>query len=234
MALVRFGGGVASYSGSIGGTVFSRNRGGAYARNRVTPINPGSSFQAVVRSLMSQLANHWAETLTPAQRSAWDSYADAVPLPNPLGDPRNVGGVGMFVRGNLIRGQVGYPDLPLVEDGPVILALSAYTPPVITTITAVTQKLNLTFDNTDAWANEDEAGMVIYISRPQNPGVNFFKGPYRYADVILGDSTTPPTSPVAIDLPFTAQAGQRVFMQCNVVRADGRAGSTFRDFGTVT
>lgn len=234
MALIRPGGGVASISGSIGGTTFARNRGGSYARNRTVPIDPGSSFQSLVRSLMSGLANVWAETLTEAQRSAWDSYAEAVPLPNPLGESRNVGGVGMYVRGNLIRGQVGYGDLPRVDAGPVILALSAYTPPGITGISETTQQIAYTFDNTDEWANEDDAGMAVYVSRPQNPGVNFFKGPYRYAGVILGNGTTPPTSPASIDLPFTAQVGQRIFVRTNVVRADGRAGSDFRLFGTVS
>lgn len=234
MALIRTGGGVASISGSIGGTTFSRNRGGAYARNRTVPINPNSEFQAIVRSLMSNLANIWAETLTDAQRTAWEAYAEAVPLPNPLGEDRNVGGVGMFIRGNLVRGQIGYGDLPLVSDGPTILSLSAFTPPAIVGIVASTDTASISFDNTDAWANEDDAGMAIYASRPKNPGVNFFKGPYRYAEKVLGDGTTPPTSPVAVSLPFPVEAGQRVFFRVNVYRADGRAGSDFSLNGLAT
>lgn len=234
MALVQFGGGVASMSGSLGGTTFARNRGGAYARNRVVPVDPGSSFQSLVRSLLSNLVNIWAETLTAAQRLAWESYAEAVPLPNALGDPRNVGGIGMFVRGNLVRGQVGYTHLPLVSDGPTILSLSAFTPPAVVGIVASSDTASISFDNTDAWANEDNAALAIYASRPKNAGVNFFKGPYRFAEKVLGDSVTAPTSPVAVSLPFPVEVGQKVFFKCNVYRADGRAGTDFRFHGTAS
>ena len=70
--------------------------------------------------------------------------------------------------------------------------------------------------------------MFLYVSRPQNPGINFFKGPYRFAGQILGNSTTPPTSPFAVSVPFPIVTGQKLFARLNVSRADGRLATDTR------
>lgn len=232
MATIQLGGGVASIRGSIGGWVFSRNAGGDYIRNRAIPTQPGSPEQNAVKALMSQLTNVWATTLTDAQRSAWDSYAAAVELPNSQGIYRNVGGLAMFVRSNLPRLQASPVGLPRVDSGPTTFTLGDYTVPIMGIPSAATQDVDIGFTTTDDWVGEDEAAMLIYLSRPQNPAVNFFKGPYRLAGFVLGDGTTPPTSPATITVPFTFVAGQRVFGRFNVCRADGRLGSEFRDGST--
>lgn len=216
-------------SGSIGGTTFSHNRGGQYCRARVVPVNPGSTFQQAVRAYVAQLTSLWMGVLTPAERALWDNYADLVPLPNPLGDPRNVGGLAMYVRSNVPRLQAG---LPRVDSGPTIFNLGAFTPPAIASITAPTA-LSLTFDNTDAWANEDDAAMLVYGSRGMNQSINFFKGPYRYADKIDGDAVSAPTSPAAIVMPFPLIATNKAFVRVRVSRVDGRLSSSFRAFGIV-
>lgn len=232
MATIQLGGGVASIRGAIGGWIFSRNKGGDYIRNRAIPVQPGSAEQNAVKALMSQLTNVWATTLTDAQRSAWDSYAEAVELPNSQGIYRNVGGLGMFVRSNLPRLQASPVGLPRVDSGPTTFTLGDYTAPVMGVPSAATQDVAVGFTTTDDWVGEDEAGMFVYLSRPQNPAVNFFKGPYRYAGVILGNATTPPTSPETISCPFTFVAGQKIFARFNVCRDDGRLGTAFRDGNT--
>lgn len=216
-------------SGSIGGTTFSHNRGGQYIRARVIPVNPGSVFQQAVRGYVAQLTSLWQTVLTEAQRAAWDNYADLVPLPNALGDPHNVGGLAMYVRSNVPRLQAA---LPRVDAGPVVFNLGPFTMPAIASITAPTA-LSLTFDNTDAWANEDDAAMLVYGSRGMNDSINYFKGPYRFADKIDGDAVTPPTSPAAIVMPFPLVASQKAFVRVRVSRADGRLSSSFRSFGIV-
>lgn len=213
-------------SGSVGGIVASHNRGGAYFRNRAIPVNPNTSFQQVVRGLMSSLSSLWLNLLTQIQRDAWDLYAENVLIPDTLGEPRNVGGLGMYVRSNLPRIQAV---LARVDDAPSIFNLGDYTAPTITSITAATSIMLLAFDDTDAWANEDAAALNVYTSRPQNPSVNFFKGPYRFAGQVLGDAITPPTSPASITIAFPSVAGQKVFTRVNVTRSDGRLGSDFRD-----
>lgn len=224
MAIVRLGGGVASASGSMGGMTFSRNAGGAYIRNRTVPVNPASSFQTVLRGYVAQLTSLWSTTLTQAQRDGWEAYNLNVLLPNSLGDQRSIGALAHYVRSNVSRLQAGEPR---VDTAPVLFNLGDYTQPTITSITAPTA-LSLAFDNTDDWANEDDAALIVYGARGYNPTINFFKGPYRFCGVVQGDSTTAPTSPAAITMPFTLQAAQKSFIFGRVSRADGRLSSPFR------
>jgi len=215
-------------SGSVGGITAAHNRGGQYLRQRSTPVNPNSTQQQAIRSAMSQLAAIWSDVLDDAERASWDLYAANVLLPNRLGVPVNVGGVGMFMRTNVpILTTLGGGGAVL-KTAPAVFNLGEYTSPSITAISASTDQITLAFENADDWANEDDAAMLIYASRPQGPAINFFKGPYRFADTIDGDSVTPPTSPATINLPFQAEEGQKVFVRVNVIRADGRLSASFR------
>lgn len=219
---------LAEASGSLAGCTFSRNRGGQYMRARVTPVNPNTTQQQFVRSLLAQLASVWSGVLTEAQRSAWETYALNVPLPDSFGDPRNVGGIGMFIRCNVPRLNAGDATLLLLPEAPTLYNLGDYTAPVIDSADAAASTLDITFTAADEWANEDLAAMLICVGRPQNPGVNYFKGPYQFAAVVLGDGTTPPTSPVTVTSPFPFAAGQRMFVYARVTRADGRLSASFR------
>lgn len=230
MAIFRIGGVASDVRGSIGGQTYSRNRTGAYIRNRTVPINPGSPFQSAVRALVAQLSNAWVTVLTADQRAAWDAYADAVHLPNSLGELRNVGGLGMYVRGNVARLQAAETGLTRVDDGPLDLTVGDYTPPQIDNASAAAGTFGVIFTPADQWANESGSAMTVYASRPQNASVNYFKGPYRFAGVILGDDTVPPTSPASINAPFPFSEDQRLFFRVNVTRDDGRLGAEFRDF----
>lgn len=228
MASVILGGGVAAASGSVGGTVFSRNAAGPYLRNRSIPVNPATAFQVAVRNLLSQLTSGWVETLSDAQRELWETYAENVLLPGPLGNDRNIGALAHYVRSNVSRLQADPTNLPRVDAGPGIFDLGTFTNPTLADYDPTGQDFELSFDDTDAWANEDDAAMLVYVSRPKNKTVNYFNGPYRFAAAILGDGTTPPTSPATISLPFTALADQKIFVQARVTRADGRLSSSFR------
>ena len=217
MALITLGGGVASISGSIGGTTFSRNRGGPYMRTRAVPVNPNSPAQAAVRSFMAQLTALWSDTLTQAQRDLWDTYALNVLLPNALGEPRNVGGIGMYIRSNVPRLQ---SSLDRVDAAPTIFNLGDFTAPSAASITAPGD-LSIAFEETDDWVTEDGAALIIYSSRGNNASINFFKGPFRYAAAIPG-AVVPVTSPDLVASPFPFVATQKVFLRARVTRADGR------------
>lgn len=214
-------------SGSVGGLTYSHNAGGMYTRQRSIPTDPATPQQSTVRGLMAQLANLWVNTLTAAQRAAWDVYAANVPVLNVFGDPIFISGLNHYVRSNVPILQAAGPR---VDDGPAIYDLGDYTNPSFG-IDATADEVDVTFTEADDWVDEDDAYMIIWCSRPQNPSINFFKGPYRFAGVIAGDSVTPPTSPAAIALPFVAAVGQRIFVRANVARADGRLSTPFRGFG---
>lgn len=214
-------------SGSVGGLTFSHNQGGMYMRARRTPTNPNSPQQAAVRALVAQLTSLWTSTLTQVQRASWGVYALNVPLISKVGDSQNVSGLNMYVRSNVPRIQSG---LPRIDTIAAPFDLGDFTFPTFG-VDATADEADVTFTNTDAWANEDDSSMLVYASRPVSPSVFFFKGPYRFAGRINGDAVTPPTSPAAIALPFAVAPGERIFIKVSVSRADGRLSTPFRGFG---
>lgn len=216
---------LAQASGSVGGLTFSHNAGGMYIRNRSVPTDPATSAQSAVRGHMASLVNFWADVLSDAQREAWGVYAGNVALNDVFGDPRFRSGINHYVRSNIPRLQSG---LPRVDDGPTTFNLGEYTQPTFG-IDATADELDVTFDNTDDWANEDDAAMIVYGSRPMSPSINFFKGPFQYAANIDGDAVTPPTSPAALTSPFAFVAGQQGVIRVIVSRADGRLSAPFLD-----
>lgn len=224
MAQVKFGGGVTEVSGSVGGNTFARNRFGFYIRPRTKPVNPNSSGQSNVREALSFLAELWHSGLTAAQRVAWGTYAAAIAMKNRLGETIYLTGFNHFIRSNA---ELKRHALTVVEDGPTELALPEKDPTFAVTGSAATQKLSVTFDNTLGYANEGGGYLMTYMGTPQLVTRNFFASPWRYAGKIDGNDTTPPTSPVELDPPFTLVEGQKVFMYARVVRADGRVSEPF-------
>jgi len=217
-------------SGSVAGLTYSHNAGGQYIRARSTPTDPATAQQQTVRAAVSALVSLWKDTLTQAQRDAWQLYADNVPLIDVFGDPKYRTGINHYVRSNVPRIQAGSPR---VDDGPTTFDLGDYTAPSFG-FDATNDEVDVTFVNTDDWAGEDDSDMLVFCGRPQSPTINFFKGPYRYAGKIEGDSVTPPTTPAAISLPFAIEAGQKGFARIIVSRADGRLSTPFRGSAVAT
>jgi len=215
-------------SGSIGGVTYSRNRGGAYTRSRTVPVNPNSPEQQAVRGLVATLTSTWGNVLTAGQRDAWDFYAESVPLPDALGEPRNPGGLGMYVRCNVPRLQT---TLARIDDAPGVFDLGVFTNPSVDSVDAAADTIDVAFTNTDPWATAVGGGMLVYASRPKNPTINYFKGPYRFAGLVAGAAVAP-TSPATVDLPFPVVVGQRIFVQLRFSQVDGRLSLPFRLFGT--
>ena len=212
-------------SGSLAGATFSHNKGGQYIRQRTIPVNPNTTLQQAVRSIFATLSIAWVQTLTAAQRVLWKTYADNVPLINVLGDSIFITELAMYSRSNVPRLQAA---LTRVDDGPTTFSLAQMTNPSATAA-AATDLLSVTFTNTDAWATAVGGAMLVYISKPQNPTINFFKGPYQFAGKIAG-AVVPPTSPQTIALPQPIVAGQKVFFRIEATEVDGRLSLPFRGF----
>lgn len=208
-------------SGSLGGITAAHNRGGLYLRARTVPTDPSSFYQTALRTIFGGLANAWQTVLTAGQRTAWETYAANVTVVNRLGDSVNLTGQQMYIRCNTPRIQAS---LPRVDDGPTVMAL-ADLDPVTISIAGGGASISVTFDDTVDWVDEDDAGLIILGSREQSPAVNFFKGPFRFANSIDGSSTVPPTSPTAVTSPFSYASGNRGFVQARLSRADGRLSS---------
>lgn len=216
-------------SGKIGGAVYAYNRGGTYVRIWRKGTNPNTSQQQVIRDALSLLQTRFANTLTATQRSAWNVFAYNMPLVGPLGVSVPQTGQQWYIKCNVPRIQAG---VTVIDTAPVIFEMAALTTPT-PTITALGTTVSMAFTNTDAWAGEVGGYLLVYASRAQNPTVNFFRGPFRFAAKVTG-AVSPPASPSVLTLPFpSGPTGSRQFFRVVSVRADGRVSPEFFLTGTV-
>lgn len=219
---------VTAASGKMGGLVASHNRGGQYFRNLVIPTDPSSSLQQAVRGYLAQLADRFKNTLTVAQQTAWATYALNTPRPNRLGDNINIGAIGHYIRSNLPRLQAG---LDLVDDGPTTYGVGNPDPSSTLSVTGDSTTGGLSFDEDAPWVDEDGGALLVWTSRPQSPTINYFTGPYQFTGAAEGDSSTAPTSPLSLTLPFVIPTANACFFQSRISRADGRLSDPFRGLG---
>jgi hypothetical protein len=224
MALVKLGGGITAMSGSIAGNTFARNRFGNYVRSRTKPVNPRSTSQVLMRSIISYLAEAWRTILDDSKRTAWETYATAINTKNRLGEVINLTGFNHFIRSNAVILQHGNV---LIDDGPAELSLPAKDPTFAILAYADTQKIHITFDNTLPWATQPNGFMEFYMGRPQNATRNFFNGPWRNTGTRPG-ATPAPTPPTLEDAIFTLVTGQKIWVYARISEDDGRLSEAMR------
>jgi len=225
MALVKFGGGIIEMRGAIAGTVFSRNKGGNYARSKTTPINPNTGLQQSVRAVMASLTDRWSQVLTANQRTAWGLYAASVTVLNRLGESVNISGFNHFIRSNATLLRCG---LTVVDDGPTTFEIPAQDPTLSIVCDEAGQEIEVTYDYAMGWNIIDDGHMFVYMGSPQNPQINFFAGPWRYADKVDGATAVPPAAPAVMAAPFAMAEGQKIWCYARIVMPDGRLSEKFR------
>lgn len=206
-------------SGKQGGIVWSHNRGGPYVRNRAIPTNPGTARQLAVRNAVRSIAIAWDLILTQVQRDAWNLYAANVAWTNRLGESTSLTGLNHFIRTNTAPVVSG---IARIDAAPVLFDIAAAELALTGAASEATQQITCGFDNTAPWAVEDNARQFFYAGRPQNGGIQFFKGPYRLMGVTTGVDPGGPATPVVMASPFPLAAGQRLWVRTRIMRADGR------------
>lgn len=223
MTLIRYAEGQ-QRSGSIGATVHSHNRFGQYIRSRSVPVNPNTTRQVAIRNATRSIAIAWQNTLTQAQRDAWNVYGANVSWTNKLGDAVNLTGLNHYIRSNAESVALGFGR---IDVAPVIFTLAAAELVLGCTASEATQQLSITFDDTAFWASEAGSFQHFYMGIPQNSGIGFFGGPYKYVASVAGVS--PAVSPKLATAPFPFAEGQRIWLRSRIMRADGRL-SEFAEF----
>lgn len=160
--------------GSTGGVVFSRNRGGAYTRNRTVPINPQSPAQVAQREALTAASRAWQD-LSPAAKDAWNAAAEQVPPAdaiNRVGQAITLNGQQYFVRCNTVLGTLNSPSFPVEEppfDG-VIGRIQEVTNASIEFDTTPSDQLfiNLTIEYAIQVGTFE--ALQIYATTPRGPG----------------------------------------------------------------
>lgn len=221
-----FGGGAAS--GAAGALVASHNKGGQYVRARTTPTNPRTTFQTVVRSIVTGLTSVW-RTLSPDQQALWNVYATNVSKRNRLGDSINVSGFNWFVGNNTSRLQAGLAELDaaptIFDDGSVLLTGT------FVTVGRNTTAGSLTLAGTTLPVDSASGGaFILFASRPISNGVSFFNGPYQIAATIPSNTSA---SVHSFTLPFAASnvganpTDNYMEFVLRLARPDGRVSGKF-------
>jgi hypothetical protein len=180
-------------SGSIGAKTASHNKSGAYFRTRSIPTNPNSIRQQDVRGYFGSLVQAWLNTLSAAQRTGWNTYAENVPMLDKLGQTIYLTGQNHFVRSNVPR--------LLIGEAVIVAAPEVYNtgePPtgIHTTNGSVPNTIGidaggsamLTTIEIDGEANVD-GDLLLFISNPLNATINYFKGPYQLIDSLAVTAT---------------------------------------------
>jgi len=225
MALVKYGGGIVQMSGSIAGTTHARNRFGNYMRARTKPINPNTAGQQAVRAALTYLTERWSQTLTIAQRAAWNLYGTNVAMKNKLGETVYLTGFNHYIRSNSLLARFGGT---CIDAGPVVFELPETDPLLGVSGSEAAQQLSCSWDDALPWADENGAFIYFYQGIPQNGQRNFFDGPYRYLGGVAGVNGAPPPGPSLFAPKWAIAETQRTWIYARIFRADGRISEKFR------
>ena len=117
---------IAEIRGSIGGTVFSRNRYSAYTRNRTVPTVSTTAPAMLAKSRMTAATQAW-QSLTATQRASWEQWALSNPVSNSLGQQQALTGHVAFVRHHIrsqIAGQAAPTQAPTAAPPAPLASLS--------------------------------------------------------------------------------------------------------------
>jgi len=212
---VKFGGGVADGRGSIGGTTYSRNRYGSYARQRVTPVNPRTPAQIRARSNFQSAATAW-RSLTPVQRTQWDNYAAATPIIDSLGNTIYYTGMqaymavtGIYRTCQSVQSAVNIaviPPVPTVSGGTQADDITSFAMLADTTPALEDEALTIAVASVGLEGDTVGEAGVIFLSRPVPATTRFFAGPW-IATPKAFQSGADPTTTVSFSMAELAALG---------------------------
>lgn len=216
MATIKYSALVSEMRNKLNGSVLSKNRGGNYMRNKVTPVNPQTVHQQNQRNLLSTIAKGW-RGLTEAQRQAWINASPSFPYTDVYGDKKTLSGSTLYIKLNLNVAKVGGTAL---DSPPTPGSLGSLTNLVVTAVSA-------TGAVTLGWVSEGGAAdqfAFIEATPGIDPGISFVKNRFRaVAYGLLSANTLVLTPQYAARLGAFA-VGQKVFARVSVVNgATGQA-----------
>ena len=228
MAKVKYGEMIADMRGKINGTVHSKNRSGAYMRNKTSPVNPQTSFQSAVRASFAQFSQGW-RSLTQVARDSWSSVVDQFSSTNVFGDNVKPTGANLYIALNRIIDTIGGVAITL--------------PPIPAAVTAV-DTISIDPDISDdsilvtyTPAIPATQTVAVYATRPQSAGISFVKNKYRFIEAIVAADVSPYDISTAYEAKFGTSwktAGQKVFVKfVPIITLSGISAPGLASYGVV-
>lgn len=218
MAKLLFTAVVADMRNKLNGTVFSKNRYGAYARTKVTPVNPQTTAQQAARNRLATNSQAW-RGLTEIQRDSWTGAAPQFPMRDIFGNSKILSGSALYVKLNNNLNVIGLPPIATSPSPTEIPAL------VLTSLssTAAVPSLSMVFGDSPVPADFE---MVVEATPPVGAGISFVKNKYR----IVSTQAAATATPVNLLSDYSAifgnpVAGQKIFVRAKLVSTiTGQAG----------
>ena len=208
-------------SGSLGGITASRNKGGAYFRNRATPTNPNSVRQQATRTALANFASRWTSLLDQAERDAWNTYAQTHTVKDALGNDIKISGLNWYIKFNSVLEDAALTAIVAPPPGVAPIGFSSFS-------VAVTAGTTGTVTFADALITG--AVMQLWQTLPGTQG----QTPNFKQARLVGYSAVIASSPVVFTLPHTVAVGEQstfygkqmnALGQLSVASVDGAIGA---------
>jgi len=225
---IKFGAIVVDGRGKVGGHVMSKNRGGAYMRTKVTPINPQTVDQLSVRSAFTSFSQSW-RALAESARLAWNSAVSSFTKTDIFGDIKTPSGINLFMKLNMNLNTIGEAPLvtpPGLTDAPPVVEFTA-------TADASPAAMSLAYAPTPVPA---DTSYVVEATPMVSPGKSFLKNQYRVIQVVPAAGVTPANVLAAYNAKFGALvAGYKIGIRIRAVsNVSGVSGLPFSQEVIVT
>ena len=215
MAKIKFGMIVTDGRGKLGGQVFSKNRGGAYIRTKVTPSNPQSPAQTVVRQAFAEFSQNWS-ALTAELITAWNAAVSSWSTTDIFGDLRSPTGKNLYLRLNQNAVLAGYPSFDTVPEKAEMVS------GIVTSVDLTDGELlcNGIYEGVGA-------RLVLSSSGPVSNGTSYVKNKLRVFFTVLGNDYSTLDAYQSYFAKFgTVVAGQKVFFGIKYVLSNGQTSPT--------
>lgn len=228
MLLIKWGAFITEGRGKAGGTVFSKSRSGAYARNKVTPVNRRTSPQQQRRSTLAYFAQNW-RALSESQRNTWITAAlNGYTATNIFGDTIKRSGIGLYTGLNI--------NLTLVGESPITEApVQGSVQNPLTIDPAAAAGANTIFINGDWGGGVDvvpaNTALLVLSSGAVSTGINFVSSKLRiFGQLSAADDTGTVNLNSDYEAVFGATvAGQKIFFAVVAINiTTGQAGVIFK------
>lgn len=213
---------IAEARGAIAGTVFSRNTFGAYIRTRITPVNPATVDQALVRSQLTTIAQSW-RGLTQAERNQWNQAAITFQNTDIFGDSVPLTGFVLHMKLNRNLLAIGQA---VITSPPLQTAVHGFT-----SASLVANTTGGTLDITYAPVIPAATTVIVRATTQLSAGVQFVKSELRQIRTITAANPSPVNVAAAYITKFGAlpAIGSKVFVELRGVNdADGLTGTAIK------
>jgi len=195
---VKFGAAIVDGRGKLNGWVFSKNRGGSYARTKVTPTNPQTANQSLVRNRLTGFSQGW-RGLTQSVQASWREAVANFPKTDVFGDTKLASGINLYVWLNSNLDQIGVGALT----NPPLPQAVANVDTITSAAAAGAATFTVAYTPTPVPA---DTAFIIETTRQVSPGKTFLKNEFRF--LTFADAAA--ASPADIKAAYVARFGALV------------------------